>query len=212
MRIRRIIVYFIICMLTTACTTLDTITEENGSAADDRAIEKRNAEQREYLVGTGDTLQVFVWRNPELSITVPVRPDGFISIPLVEDMLVLGKTPTKVARDVESALSAYIKDPMVSVIVTKFGGVTKQQVRVIGEATKPQAIPYRGNMTILDVVIEVGGLTEFAAGNRARLIRLLDGEIKSKRLRLDDLIKSGDITANENLMPGDIIIIPESWF
>jgi len=165
-----------------------------------------------YLIGPGDNLNIFVWRNPDLSTSVPVRPDGRVSIPLVEDLVVSGKTSTKLAREIEKELSVFVKDPLVTVIVTGFLGPFSQQVRIIGEASTPQALPYRENMTVLDVMISVGGLTEFAAGNRANIIRQVDGRQKEIDVRLEDLIRDGDITANVTIRPGDILIIPESWF
>lgn len=166
----------------------------------------------EYQIGPGDTLEVFVWRNPDITVTVPVRPDGFISTPLVEDIVAIDKTPTQLARDIERRLSKYIRDPIVTVIVTEFVGTYGKSVRVIGEATKPQALPYRENMTLLDVMIAVGGLTDFAAGNRAKLIRRQGGETLEYSVRLEDLIKGGDIKANRRVLPGDILLIPESIF
>ena len=165
-----------------------------------------------YKIGPGDTLRIFVWGNPGLSDTVPVRPDGRVSIPLLEDLEVNEKTPTELAREIEQKLSAYVQDPLVTVIVTTFVGPLTQQVRVVGAAAEPRAIPYRANMTALDVMIEVGGLTEFAAGNRAILIRAEGNEQKQYRVRLDDLVKGGEISANVEMRPGDILIIPESFF
>jgi len=165
-----------------------------------------------YQIGPGDTLRIFVWGNPGLSDTVPVRPDGRISIPLLEDLVVSGKSPTDLGREIESKLSAFVQDPLVTVIVTEFVGPFSQQIRVVGEAVEPQAIPYRANMSVLDVMIEVGGLTDFAAGNRAKVIRLEDGEQHQFQIRLDDLVKDGDITANVAMQPGDVLIIPESFF
>ena len=165
-----------------------------------------------YQIGPGDTLRIFVWGNPGLSDTVPVRPDGRISIPLLEDLVVSGKTPTDLGREIESKLSAFVQDPLVTVIVTEFVGPFSQQVRIVGEAVEPQAIPYRANMSVLDVMIEVGGLTDFAAGNRATIIRSEDGEQLQFEIRLDDLVKDGDITANVAMRPGDVLIIPESFF
>ena len=166
----------------------------------------------DYVIGPGDQLDIFVWRNPELSQTVAVRPDGKISVPLVEDLVASGKTATQVAREIEGTLSTYVKEPLVTVIVANFQGVYNTQVRVVGEAAAPQALPYRDNMTALDVMIEVGGLTDFAAGNRARLVRTTGDEQQQAILRLEDLIKEGDISANVELAPGDVIIIPEAWF
>ncbi|MEO5374837.1 MAG: polysaccharide export protein [Alphaproteobacteria bacterium] len=165
-----------------------------------------------YLIGPGDTVQVFVWRNPELSATVPVRPDGRISTPLIEDMPAAGKTPTVLARDIEAVLARYVQKPIVTVIPSAFIGPFSQQIRVVGEASQPRAIPYRQQMTVLDVMIEVGGLTEFAAGNRARIVRRNEGRQTTYRARLDDLLKDGDVTANVDMAPGDIVIIPQSWF
>jgi polysaccharide export outer membrane protein len=164
-----------------------------------------------YLIGPLDIVNIVVWRNPELSQSVPVRPDGRISTPLVEDLMALGRTPSDLARDVERALSKYIRDPIVTVVVTGFQGPYSEQVRVIGEATRPQAVPYRQNMTLLDVMILVGGLTDFADGNSAVLVR---GSENGKRygVRLKDLIKRGDISANVDVKPGDVLIIPQSWF
>ena len=166
----------------------------------------------EYVIGPGDTLQVFVWRNPELSLSIPVRPDGRISTPLVEELTVANKTPAQVAREIEKRLSAFLKDPLVTVIVTSFVGPYNQQVRVLGAATRPQMLPYRANMTILDVIIAVGGLTNVAAGNKAIISRTINKEVTQFGVRLDDLIRDGDITANVEMSPGDILIIPESWF
>jgi len=167
--------------------------------------------QYKYLIGAGDTLSVIVWRNPDLSMSIPVRPDGKISLPLVEDLPVAGKDPIMVAREVERALSKYIRDPVVTVVVTAFAGPYSEQIRVIGQATRPQALPYREKMTLLDVMIAVGGMTDFADGNRANILRTSEGN-KLYRVRLDDLLRAGDISANVGVMPGDVIIIPESWF
>jgi polysaccharide export outer membrane protein len=165
-----------------------------------------------YLIGPGDNLQVFVWRNPELSVTVPVRPDGKISVPLIEDLPVGGKTPTDVAREIETKLATYVQQPTVTVIVTNFVGPFSQQVRVVGEAALPQAIPYRNNMSLLDVMITAGGLTRFAAGNRAVIARSGGAQTQEIRVRLDDLLKNGDLSANVPIMPGDVLIVPQSWF
>ncbi|HMW17892.1 MAG TPA: polysaccharide export protein [Accumulibacter sp.] len=164
-----------------------------------------------YNIGPGDTLNILVWRNPELSMVVPVRPDGMVAGPLIEDMLAMGKTPTALARDMEKALATYIRDPVVTVIVTAFVGSRNEQIRVIGEATKPQALPYRQSMTLLDVMIAVGGLTEFANGNGASILRAAEGN-KQYGVRLNDLIRRGDISANVDVLPGDVLIIPQSWF
>lgn len=166
----------------------------------------------QYQIGPGDTIQIFVWRNPDFSMAVPVRPDGKISIPLVEDVVAANKTPKQLADDLEQALSYYLKDPVVTVMVSKFSGTYQDNIRVVGEATQPQAIPYRTGMTLLDVMIVVGGLTEFADGNGATLVRRVNGHQLNYRARLDDLVKDGDIRANAYVLPGDIIIIPEAFF
>jgi len=165
----------------------------------------------DYHIGPLDTVNVIVWRNPELSMSVLVRPDGKITTPLVDDLPALGKTPTELERDMEKALVKYIRDPVVTVVVTSFAGPANEQIRVIGEAAKPSVLPYRKNMTVLDVMISVGGLTDFADGNSARIFRVADGgTLYSVRLR--DLVKRGDISANVDMRPGDILIIPQSWF
>lgn len=164
-----------------------------------------------YIIGPGDILNIVVWRNPELSTTVPVRPDGRITTPLVEDMVAQGKNPGQLAREIETALKKYLQDPVVTVVVTSFGAANSEQVRVIGQAVKPATLPYRQNMTLLDVMIAVGGLTDFAAGNRAVLIRAAENN-KEYNVRLTDLVKRGDVKANVQVLPGDVIIIPESWF
>jgi len=165
-----------------------------------------------YIIGPGDGMEIFVWGNPELTMSVPVRPDGKITTRLVEDIPASGKTSTELAREIEVAYSEYVKNPVVSVIVNGFIGIPPQQVRVIGEAMSPLKIPYNKHMTLLDLMIAVGGLTPFANGNKSVLIREYDGKQKTFSVRLDDLIKDGDISANLSLLPGDIVIIPESWF
>lgn len=165
-----------------------------------------------YLIGPGDTLSIFVWRNPEVSTSVTVRPDGMITTNLIEDLPVTGKTPTYVARQIEKALSKYIRDPMVTVIMGGFVGPYSEQIRVVGEAAKPQALPYRQKMTLLDVMIAVGGLTPYAAGNHATIVRVVDGVQRQYAVHIDDLIRDGDISANVDMLPGDTLIIPESWF
>ncbi len=166
----------------------------------------------DYVIGPGDNVEIFVWQQPDLSVTVPVRPDGRINTPLAEDVVAAGKTPTQLARDMEQELSDYVRDPVVTVIVSDIVGPYSQQVRVIGQAANPQAIPFRENMTALDVMIAVGGLTEFAAGNQATIVRAVDGETRQFGVRLNDLIKRGDIGANVQMLPGDILVIPETWF
>lgn len=164
-----------------------------------------------YHIGPSDIVNVIVWRNPELSMSVPVRPDGRITTPLIDDLEALGKTPTELARDMEKALVKYIRDPVVTIIVSNFVGPASEQVRVIGEAAKPQTLAFRRDMTVLDVMIAAGGLTDFADGNAARIVRVADGG-KLYNVRLRDLIKRGDISANVAMRPGDILIIPQSWF
>ena len=164
----------------------------------------------EYLVGPGDGLQIFVWDHSDLSSTVEVRPDGKISTPLVEDLQAAGKSPTTLARDIEKVLAEYVRSPVVTVIVQRFVGAADQQVRVVGQAVTPKAIQYRQGMTVLDVVIEVGGLSEFAAGNRARIVRKVGGKETEIRVRLDDLINDGRIEENVPMLPGDVLIIPQS--
>lgn len=165
-----------------------------------------------YLIGPNDTVNIFVWRNPELSGSFIVRPDGQITTSLVEDILVAGKTPTQLAREMETILAKFIRDPVVTVSVNGFVGPYSEQVRVIGAASKPQAYPYRQYMTLLDLMIASGGLTEFASGNSAKLVRTQNGKQISYEINLDDLIRDGDISANVDMLPGDIVIIPEAWF
>jgi polysaccharide export outer membrane protein len=165
----------------------------------------------EYLIGPLDTVNIIVWRNPELSMVVPVRPDGKITAPLVDDLVAQGKTPTALAKDIEKALGKFIREPVVTVVVTNFAGPASEQIRVIGEAAKPQVLPYRKGMTLLDVMIAVGGLTQFADGNRATISRGAEGG-KSYSVRLRDLVTRGEIAANVEMRPGDILVIPQSWF
>jgi polysaccharide biosynthesis/export protein len=175
-------------------------------------VDTANANGTQYLIGAGDTLNIFVWRNPELTLTVPVRPDGMISTPLVEDVQAEGKTPTQLARDLEERLKKFVRDPIVTVIATGFVGDYDQQVRVIGEAADPRAVPFRIDMTVLDVMIAAGGLTKYAAGDRAIIVRRINGEEQSFPLKLDQLIKYGDIRFNYKIQPGDVVIIPQSIF
>jgi polysaccharide export outer membrane protein len=165
-----------------------------------------------YRIAPGDDVQIFVWRNPEVSTTVPVRPDGLLSAPLLEEVPAAGKTPAELARDLEAELSTYLRDPLVTVIVEEFVGTYREQIRVLGEATTPRSMLYNDSMTVLDVMIQVGGLTDFADGNYSTLVRVEDGKQEEYRLRLDDLVRYGDITANVDMRPGDVIIIPEAWF
>jgi len=169
-------------------------------------------EASEYIIGPGDVLRVFVWENPDLSVTVPVRPDGRISVPLLQDVVAAQKTPPQVAQEIKTGLSEFIKQPEVTVIVTEFVGRYSEQVRVVGEAAKPQAIPYRARMSVLDVMITAGGLTQFAAGNRALIVRRVGNHTEQLPVKLDSLLKDGDISANVQMRPGDILVIPQSWF
>ncbi|MFW2405599.1 MAG: XrtA/PEP-CTERM system exopolysaccharide export protein [Gammaproteobacteria bacterium] len=166
----------------------------------------------EYLIGPGDQIQVFVWRNPDLTISVPVRPDGKISTPLIEDMQAVGKSPTQLSRDIEAELAQYVKSPQVNVIVTGFVGVFSEQIRVVGKAAAPRALSYRRGMTLLDVMIEVGGLAEGASGNRAKVLRSYGGQQREVKVRINDLLDKGKISANLKMLPGDVLIIPESRF
>lgn len=171
-----------------------------------------NAPDLHYIIGPGDNLNIQVWRNPEVSSTIPVRPDGKISTPLVEDLTAANKTPSQLARDIEKALAKFIQDPIVTVIVTGFVGPYDKQVRVIGQAAKPQALQYREKMTLMDVMIAVGGITDFAAGNKASIVRNVDGKQQQFGVRLESLIRDGDISANVDMLPGDVLVIPEAFF
>jgi polysaccharide export outer membrane protein len=162
-----------------------------------------------YRIGPGDSLQIFVWDHADLTTSVQVRPDGRITSPLVEDLQAAGKEPTALARDIEKVLAEYVRSPVVTVIVQEFVGETAQQVRVVGQAVQPRALQYKTGMTVLDVIIEVGGLSEFAAGNRARIVRRVDGREVEIRVKLDDILK-GKIEQNKEMLPGDVLIIPQS--
>ena len=193
-------------LLIAGCSSVSTLpSAQSGEAAPP-------APSANYLIGPGDNLGIFVWRNPELSTTVVVRPDGLVSIPLVEDMVAVGKTPTALAREFEDRLRQYVKDPIVTVIPSGFVGPFTQQVRVIGEAAAPKAIPYRSGMTALDVMIAVGGLTKYAAGDRSVVVRNVNGKDETYRVHLSSLIKDGDVAENVFMQPGDILIIPQSYF
>lgn len=164
-----------------------------------------------YQIGAGDTLAVSVWRHPELSTTVPVRPDGKVTTPLIEDITAIGRTPADLSREIEQRLSKFVREPSVTIAVTNFVGNTSEQVRVVGQAAKPAALNYKQGMTLLDVMILVGGITDNAAGNRAILIRQSESN-KQYSVRLRDLLKGGDVSANVEVLPGDVIMIPESYF
>jgi len=188
-------------LLFSGCTSYPLLTDDEKKVA-----------SWDYLIGPGDNINIIVWRNPEISMSVPVRPDGKITTPLVEDLPASGKTATQLARDIEETLSKYIQEPVVTVVVTEFVGPYSEQIRVVGEAARPQALPYRENMTLMDVLIAVGGITDFASGNRASIIRTIGGEQRQFRVRLNDLIRDGDISANVPMKQGDILVIPESFF
>jgi polysaccharide export outer membrane protein len=164
-----------------------------------------------YVIGAGDVLNIIVWRNPELSMSVPVRPDGKVSTPLIDELVAQGKNPNGLARDIEQQLSKFVRDPVVTIIVTGFVGPYSEQIRVVGEAAKPQFLPYKQNMTMLDVMIAVGGLTDFADGNAATILRTSEGD-KRYSVRLKDLIRRGETSYNVDMKPGDILIIPQGWF
>jgi polysaccharide export outer membrane protein len=169
------------------------------------------ANQGTYVIGPGDVLQVFVWRQPELTVSVPVRPDGKVSTPLVEDMVAVGKTPSQLAREMEKVLSEYVRSPQVNVIVSSPVS-TLSQVKIIGQVARPQALPFREGITALDAVLAVGGLAPFAAGNRAKVVRTENGKQREIKLKLDDLVNRGDMKQNLVLMPGDVLVVPESRF
>ncbi len=200
------------CTLLAACAPAGPPGTTVGTTVAAKQPSSTNAD--EYVIGSGDTLSIFVYRNPDLSEGgVAVRPDGRISTPLIDDLTAAGKTPTQLAHEIQERLKKYIQDPIVTVIVRSFIGPADRQIKVIGEATDPEAIPYRDGMTLLDVMIATKGLTKYAAGNRAVIIRRdADGKQESISVRLGDLMKSGDITKNVDMQPGDTLIIPHSWF
>lgn len=203
----KVLVTLLLAQIISACSTnhtLPTATLRSSNTADINSYK--------YLIGAGDVLNIFVWRNPEVSGSFVVRPDGMITTSLVEDINVAGKTPTELARSIEDILATYLRDPIVTVTVNSFVGPFSEQIRVIGEAAQPQAINYTQHMTLLDVMIRVGGLTEFADGNDAVLIRMENGKQKQYEIMIDELLKNGEISANVDMLPGDIIIIPEAWF
>ena len=169
------------------------------------------AVSNDYIIGPGDVLQVFVWRNPELSVTVPVRPDGKISTPLVENMVAIGKTAPQLSRDLETVLGEYVRSPKVNIIVTTAASAFSL-VKVVGQVTHPQALPYREGMTVLDAVLEVGGLSQFASGNRAKIVRMVNGQQTTIHVKLADLVNSGDVRENVALKPGDVLVVPQSLF
>lgn len=198
-----VLAYSMMAVALLACSTKPEVPEAQAAAFELPPL---------YQIGAGDGLTIFVWRNAELTTTVTVRPDGRISVPLIEDLYVEGKSPSDLSREIESELAVYIQDPLVTVIVGGFVGTFPQQVRIVGEAALPRAILYRAHMTVLDVIIATGGLTEFADGNNTTLVRMQGGALKEYRVRLDDLLEDGDISANVALLPGDILIVPETFF
>ena len=202
----KVMAALLLAQIISACSsnTLPTATLHPSNTADINSYK--------YLIGAGHVLNIFVWRNPEVSGSFVVRPDGMITTSLVEDIEVAGKTPTELARSIEEILGTYLRDPIVTVTVNSFVGPFSEQIRVIGEAAQPQAINYTQHMTLLDVMIQVGGLTEFANGNSAVLVRIENGRQKQYDIMIDQLLKDGEISANVDMLPGDIIIIPEAWF
>ncbi len=192
-----------VCLLS-ACSSVDLARYPPAPATS-------QASDYSYVIGAGDSVNIIVWRNPELSLVVPVRPDGKVSAPLVDELVAQGKTPPELARDIEKKLSTFVRDPVVTVIVTAFVGPYSEQIRVVGEAARPLFLPYKQKMTLLDVMIAVGGLTDFADGNRAIIQRSAEGN-KQYSVRLKDLIKRGDTSANVEMRAGDILIIPQSLF
>ena len=197
-----------VCMVALALGAASAVSQQSGAPA----APQPPHEASEYVIGPGDTLDVFVWRNPELSTRVPVRPDGRISTPLIEDMVAVGKSPTALARDMERVLGEFIRTPKVNIIITEAASANSQ-VRVVGQAVTPRALPYREGLTVMDVVIAVGGLSEFAAGNRARVMRTgAEGKQQAIRVRLRDLLEKGDLRENIAMQPGDVLVIPETRF
>lgn len=194
----------LLALTVTACAT------GGGTSGTAPVCPEPELQSPDYIIGAGDTLQIFVWRNPELSSTVPVRPDGKISIPLVEDMQAVGKTPSQLARDLEAEFSEYLRSPEVNIIMANQG--TSNQIQVVGMVRQPQSIPYRADIRVLDVMIAVGGLHEYAAGNRSKIVRQVDGASDECPIRLDDLYNDGDLSQNIRIYPGDVLIVPEARF
>lgn len=210
MKLKHTITAFLFVTFISGCATQ---AERSPSGSEDASgTTTLPAPDYKYVIGPGDTLDIFVWGYENLSLTVPVRPDGKITTRLVEDMLASGKTPTLLARELELKYQVYVKNPTVTVTVNKFIGVPSQQIKVVGGGANPRTVPYVNGMTVLDVMIEIGGLKKFSSGNKAVLVRTVNGERNSYRVRLHDLLNKGDISANRDVNPGDILIIPESWF
>jgi polysaccharide export outer membrane protein len=214
--LRAALIAAVVCGLTPALAAAPPVAaappEAAKAAKEAPAPANQTVDPNSYIVGPGDTLQVFVWRNPELTATVPVRPDGKISTPLVEDIVAVGKTPSQLARDIEKVLSEYVRSPTVNVIVTQPVG-TLTQVQVIGQVTRPGSLPYRAGMKVLDAVLAVGGMTQFASGNRAKIVRTAEKDKRKEiRIKLDALVNKGDMSQNLELQPGDVLVVPESFF
>lgn len=205
---KQVIAGLLIAAFATAMPALAQQTE-TGPSVQGRAAPATN--NPDYIIGPGDTLQIFVWRNPELSTSVPVRPDGKISTPLVEDMIAVGKTPSRLASDMEGVLAEYIRSPQVNVLVTTAVSALNQ-VKVIGQVVNPQSVPFRQGLKVLDVVLAVGGLGPYAAANRARIIRTENGRQREIKVRLGDLVNNGDMRQNHALQPGDVLVVPQTWF
>jgi len=208
--------HLLILLLLTGLAACNQQTPEQAAAltAARAPMESRVPWQADYIIGPGDTLSIFVYRLPELSTDLPVRPDGRLSMPLISDIVAAGKTPTQLGKEIETRLKEYVRDPTVTVMVRSFIGPTSRQIRIIGEAAQPKALPYRDGMTVMDVLIEAGGLTRYASGNRAELVRRdpVTGAQQTLRLRLSDLVRNGDISQDVPVQPGDTLVIPQSWF
>lgn len=213
-RLDRIWLVLLACVLAggaSAQTAPAPPTKQSAPPAQPEATLQQSVVGEQYQIGPGDTLQVFVWRNPDLSVTVPVRPDGRISTPLVENMTAVGKTPSQLARAMEAVLSEYVRSPKVNIIVTNAVS-TLSQVKVVGQVKKPEALPYHEGMKVLDVMLAVGGLTDYAAGNRARIVRSAGGKSKEIRVHLEDLLNKGDVSQNLPVQPGDVLVVPQTLF
>jgi len=204
---RNILLRIVLCIATSACFANPAAAEP----APEPQLPASAVDTDTYLIGPGDMLQVFVWRNPELSTSIPVRPDGKISTPLVENLVAIGKTPSQLAREMETVLSEYVRSPKVNIIVTTPVSVFSQ-VKAIGQVRQPQALAYREGMKVLDLVLAVGGLADFASGNRAKIVRTVGGKQTELRVRLEDLVNKGDMKQNLPLKPGDVLVVPESLF
>lgn len=198
----KLLIVLLSAIVVTACTS--TGPEKTGVCPEEASI------ATEYVIGAGDTLQVFVWRHEDISSTVPVRPDGRISIPLVEDIVAVGRTPTDLARDIETRLAEYLRTPKVNVIVASQG--SSNQIQVVGNVMRAESLPYRDGLRLLDVMVAVGGLDEFAAGNRSKIVRQIDGRVTECRVRIKNLMEDGDVSQNVFLYPGDVIIVPQARF